>query len=57
MVMVPAPPPLSEDARGLTQEDRDWLSGDLSRLEEYEPYDWEAGELEEGEPFIVSEGK
>ena len=24
--------------------DRDWLSGDLSRLEEYEPYDW--GEID-----------
>lgn len=24
--------------------EQDWLSGDLSRLEEYEPYDW--GELD-----------
>jgi hypothetical protein len=30
--MVPAPPPLSEEARGLTQEHRDWLNADLSRL-------------------------
>jgi hypothetical protein len=57
ILMVPAPPPLSEDARGLTQEDEEWLNADLSRLGEYEPYDWEPGELEEGEPFIVGEGK
>jgi hypothetical protein len=49
--------PLLEDERGLTQEDRDWLNADLSRLEAYEPYDWEPGELEEGESFIVGEGK
>lgn len=55
--MISALPSLSEDARGLTQEDKDWLNADLSRLGEYEPYDWEPGELEEGEPFIVGEGK
>jgi hypothetical protein len=49
--MVPVLPPLSGDARGLTQEDRDWLDADLSCLGAYEPYDWESGELEEGEPF------
>jgi hypothetical protein len=48
-------PLLSEEARGLTQEDKDWL--DLSCLGGYEPYNWEPGELEEGEPFIVGEGK
>jgi hypothetical protein len=57
ILLVPAPPILPEDARGLTQEDRDWLNADLSRLEDYEPYDWEPGELEEGEPFIVGEAQ
>jgi hypothetical protein len=46
-------PPRLEDERGLTQEDKDWLNADLSRLGEYEPYDWEPGELEKGEPLGV----
>jgi predicted transcriptional regulator len=33
--------------------DRAWLESDLSRLGEYEPYDWQEGELDEGEPLIV----
>ncbi len=50
---------------GLSQEDRDWMERDLSRLGEFEPYEWEEGELEEGKPvryepgvgIVVEEGK
>lgn len=38
----------SEGAR--TREDRTWLERDLSRLGEFEPYEWAEGELDEGEP-------
>jgi hypothetical protein len=31
-----------------TQEDTDWLESDLSRLDDYEPYEWQEGELQEG---------
>ena len=34
----------------MTEEDRAWLESDLSRLSEYEPYEWAEGELEAGEP-------
>ncbi|MGI8915941.1 MAG: ribbon-helix-helix protein, CopG family [Chloroflexota bacterium] len=27
-----------------------WMGSDLSRLGSYEPYQWQAGELDEGEP-------
>lgn len=30
--------------------DRAWLESDLSRLGEFEPYEWAEGELDEGEP-------
>jgi hypothetical protein len=42
-----------------TQEDTDWLEGDLSSLENYEPYEWQQGELQEGLPvkFIAKTGK
>ncbi|MBS3027545.1 MAG: hypothetical protein HCA25_10770 [Dolichospermum sp. DET50] len=42
-----------------TQEDTDWLESDLSGLENYEPYEWQEGELQEGLPvkFIVETGK
>ncbi len=31
-----------------TKEDITWLETDLSNLGEYEPYEWQAGELEQG---------
>jgi len=42
-----------------TQEDKNWLDPDLSSLENYEPYEWQEGELEEGLPvkFIAETGK
>ncbi len=42
-----------------TQEDIDWLESDLSSLENYEPYEWQEGELEEGIPvkFIAETGE
>ena len=33
-----------------TQEDTDWLESDLSSLDNYEPYEWQEGELQEGLP-------
>lgn len=33
-----------------TRDDRAWLESDLSRLGEFEPYEWAEGELDEGEP-------
>ncbi|MEX2535439.1 MAG: hypothetical protein WD273_07520 [Trueperaceae bacterium] len=33
-----------------------WLDSDLSRLGEFEPYDWEEGEAEEGEPVRYEPG-
>ena len=42
-----------------TQEDINWLERDLSSLENYEPYEWEEGELQEGLPvkLIVETGR
>jgi len=42
-----------------TQEDTDWLESDLSSLDNYEPYEWQEGELQEGLPvkFIAETGK
>jgi hypothetical protein len=33
-----------------TQEDKNWLESDLSSLENYETYEWQEGELQEGIP-------
>ena len=42
-----------------TQEDQDWLESELSGLDNYEPYEWQQGELQEGQPikFIAETGK
>ncbi|WP_434684586.1 hypothetical protein [Pseudanabaena minima] len=42
-----------------TQEDTDWLESNLSSLDNYEPYEWKEGELQEGLPvkFISETGK
>ena len=42
-----------------TQEDIEWLERDLSSLDNYEPYEWQEGELQEGLPvkFIAETGK
>jgi hypothetical protein len=34
----------------IVQEDIDWLESDLSNLDNYEPYEWQEGELQEGLP-------
>jgi hypothetical protein len=41
------------------QEDQDWLESELSSLDSYEPYEWQEGELQEGQPikFIAETGK
>ena len=39
-----------------TGEDRAWLDNDLSSLGGFEPYDWEEGELEEGQPVSYEPG-
>jgi len=33
-----------------TQENTDWLESDLSGLDNYESYEWQEGELQEGIP-------
>ena len=42
-----------------TQEDIEWLERDLSGLDNYEPYERQEGELQEGLPvkFIAETGK
>lgn len=40
----------TREAEEMSQEDRDWLESDLSHLSKFEPYEWEEGELEEGQP-------
>ena len=42
-----------------TQEDADWLESDLLGLDNYELYEWQEGELQEGLPvkFIAETGK
>lgn len=35
---------------GRTRKDSAWLESDLSRLGEFESYEWAEGELDEGEP-------
>jgi transcriptional regulator with XRE-family HTH domain len=37
-------------------ETKTWLEVDASRLSDYDPYEWEEGELEEGEPVRLSRG-
>ena len=39
LLVVPSPPSPSAHPE-MTQQDLDWLNADLSRLGEYEPYDW-----------------
>lgn len=35
------------------EEDIAWLEADLSNLGEYEPYEWQPGELEQGLPVEI----
>ena len=46
------------DEQGAADDDRAWLDADLSRLGEYEPYDWGEGEADEGETlsFVPGQG-
>jgi hypothetical protein len=39
------------------EQDLAWLETDLSNLGEYEPYEWEAGELEQGLPVEIDPEK
>lgn len=39
-----------------TDEDIAWMESDLSRLGEYEPYDWAEGELEDESPVRYEQG-
>ncbi|MDJ0535760.1 MAG: hypothetical protein QNJ70_25275 [Xenococcaceae cyanobacterium MO_207.B15] len=39
------------------EQDRAWLETDLSNLSEYEPYEWDLGELEEGLPIEIDSQK
>ena len=47
---------LEELSRDLSRGDRDWMESDLSHLREFEPYEWEEGELEEGRPVGYEPG-
>ena len=40
-----------------TLEDIAWMEGDLSRLGEYEPYEWAEGELEDETPVRHEPGR
>lgn len=44
----------ADHGEAMADEDRAWLGRDLSRLSEYEPYEWAEGELEAGEPVSTS---
>jgi plasmid stability protein len=48
---------LRSEAGGRRDEDRAWLRGDLSRLSEFEPYEWEQGELEDEVPVRYEPGR
>lgn len=39
-----------------SEEDRTWLDNDLSGLEEFDPYEWDERELEEGRPVSYEPG-
>jgi predicted transcriptional regulator len=39
------------------EQDRGWMDTDLSRLSEVDPYEWQEGELEEGDPVVFVPGK
>ncbi len=39
------------------EEDIAWLETDLSNLSEYEPYEWQSGELEQGIPVEIDRDK
>jgi len=53
-VRIPGPEPVES---GGLDEDRAWLDADASRLGEFEPYEWEPGELEEGRPVTYEPGR
>jgi hypothetical protein len=38
-------------------EDVDWMESDLSRLEEFEPYEFQEGDLEKGDPVRYVPGR
>ncbi len=41
----------------ITQEDLDWLNTDLSRLGEYEPYDWDTQGPPDAKPVKYDDRK
>ncbi len=49
---------LRADERGeMTSEDRGWMESDLSRLGEYEPYDWGEEGPPAGKPIVYVPGR
>jgi hypothetical protein len=46
---TPAPAPIDAETKA-------WLEANASRLSDYDPYEWEEGELEEGEPVSLGRG-
>jgi excisionase family DNA binding protein len=47
----------NEGKPAIVEEAKVWLEAELDRLNDYEPYEWEPGELEEGEPVRYIPGK
>lgn len=41
------------DKNASEQQDIGWLETDLSNLDEYEPYEWQAGEIEQGSSIEI----
>jgi hypothetical protein len=48
---------VASEPEPLDDESKAWLESDLSRLGEFDPYEWEEGELDEGEPVHYDPGK
>lgn len=49
--------PTLADENSNKEEDIAWLESDLSNLGEYEPYEWQSGELEQGLPIEIDSQK
>jgi len=49
--------PTNEEKIVEVEEERVWLEANLDRLNDYGTYDWEPGELEEGDPVHFVPGK
>jgi hypothetical protein len=49
--------PTSNNEKLDREQDLAWLETDLSNLGEYEPYQWQPGELEQGLPLEIDPAK